>query len=486
MIPLLLIPFLHAEEPVEVVDEVFEPVGPDRSAPPVVIPPQTLPLPDATVKQIHPGVTLSHLRIDGVRKVEVMVMFERGSLDLCGGPSAECSRLSSIWDLASEQTDAVAFESAMDSLDGSVLSWIGQTTSGLELTIPLTGLDAGMALLSEVLHTPGFPRDELKLSRENALDYFLNTAPSDLGDVASSTRSYGFYSPEHPSGPRPDLRAIKKVKRSDLFDLHARLLAESPIHILVVGDLPIEAIEPGVTALVEGLGVEGVRSKPPAYVSMGASSVVAVDMPGQTQAAIRVITEAPGRGQAERVPLSVINFAFGGSFTSRINANLREEKGWTYGAGSRYSTRQTHGYWSASVDVEAENVAGAVGEIRSEINELCEGGLTADEVEAAWLDEVTWWNRRLETAGTASGFYQKLILQEESVASVTARLGAARSLSDTALVDTAGAWLGADSVWMWVIVGDRSLIGDQVEGMGLPVQWITPEEAVMGEFEVAR
>ena len=486
MIGLLMVPILLAQEPVEAPAEVVVEIAttPDRTAPPAVLPPAVMALPAMTTEELRPGLTLSHLQVAGVRKIEVMVMFEIGSVDLCG-MSQDCQAMINIWELASEQTDAVTMAATLDALDGNLYSWMGLTMGGLELTIPRAGLDDGLALLSEVLYTPKLSRKEHRRSTQNTLDWYQETGPSDMGQVASAARRQAFYEATHPRGRRADLRARKSIKRSDLLDVHARLLSSAPLHVLVVGDLGREEIEPKLVALLDGIGVPGERSRPPAHAAPTASSVVAVDMPGP-QAAIRMITAAPGRKHDDLIAIAAVDFALGGSFTSRLNGNLREEKGWTYGAGSSYSRYSDHGSWSVSVDVEAENVAGAVGEIRAEIDAIAQDGITADEVEASWLDSVTWWNRRLETAGSAASFYQRLILQEASLDLWSEQLDASKILSAEEGRDAAQAWISADSPRLWIIVGDRTQIEDQVDGMGLPVQWITPSQALLGEFEVAR
>ncbi len=483
MTPLLLSALLYAQDDEPSPDLIPKPETPDRSAPPAVHLPEVLALPAMTTTTLRPGLTLSHLQVDGVRKVEVMVMFERGNLDLCPDTAA-CRMLTNVWDLASQEAGSEETEALLDSLDASLLSWMGRTTGGLELTIPRTALDDGLALLEAVLHTPGLPRGELKLSKENTLDWYEDTGPADMGDVAATARKYGFYPADSTYGQRPDLDAIQKVRRRHLRAVHAQLLSEAPVHVLVVGDIALADIQDDIVSLVGDLGVPGARTALPEVASMGASSVVAIHMPG-SQAAVRLITAAPSRDAADRVPMSAIDFALGGSFTSRLNSNLREEKGWTYGAGSWHSAGKTHGFWAASVDVEAENVAGAVTEIRAELDTMVASGATADEVEAAWLDDVTWWNRRLETAGTAASFYQQLILQEQTLADLSGRLSTANALTPEDTVACAESWM-TDRPRLWVIVGDRTLIEAQVTSLGLPVQWITPEQAILGAFEVTR
>ncbi|MFT4978697.1 MAG: zinc protease, partial [Myxococcota bacterium] len=355
-----------------------------------------------------------------------------------------------------------------------------------ELTIPRARWDEGLALMDELLHEPAFPKKDLKRSQRDLRDWHTIQATNDLGTVASMARLHATYPPDHPRGTRPDLDALKSVKAGDLRTLHSRLLSQTPVTVEVFGDVSWEEVSADVTALLEGVGAAGERAVPPPFTPLSSAQIVAVDMPGQTQAAIRVTTEAPDRASVDRVPMSAVNFALGGSFTSRLNGNLREEKGWTYGSYSSYSSLPTHGAWSASVDVEAENVAAAIGEIKAELATIAADGPTAGEINAAWLDDVTWWNRRLETDSTAANFYQSLTRQEESIDDVAARLAAMHDLKPAAAQAVAARWLGVDAPMLWVIVGDRSAIGDQVESLGLPTTWISTTEAIMGTFTVPR
>lgn len=474
-----------ADAPSEGADAAV-PVAPDRSRPPAVEAPVPLALPSVTVHTLRPGVTVEHLQVPGVRKVNVQILFHQGAVGLCGAPSPRCSMLSRMWDVAGEDTDAEVLEATLDRLDADLTSWIGRFDSGFELTVPKGSLDEGLALMDELLKRPAFPRKDTRHSRKDLEDWYTVQAPNDLRTVASMARMYAVYPPDHPRGTRPDLKALKKVRPAALRELHAALVSGAPVTVQVIGDLPWDAVEADITSLLEGIGADGPRDTPPPHTPLSSAKIVAVDMPGQPQAAIRVLAPAPARGDDDRVEMSAVNFALGGSFTSRLNGNLREDKGWTYGAYSSYTARETHGDWSASVDVEAENVAAAIAEIQVELGLIAGAGPTPGEISAAWLDQVTWWNRRLETDATAASFYQNLLRQEESVDALSERLAALKALTPAEAQATAATWLGAEAPFLWVIVGDRSAIEEQVSSLGLPVTWLTTEQVVMGEFAIER
>ena len=459
---------------------------PDRTTPPPVTPPVPLELPQPTRHTLKPGVVVEHLRVPGVRKVQVNVLFHRGSVALCGSPAPACTMLSQLWDVAGEDTDATTLEAEIDRLDGSLTSWVSRYDAGFDLVIPRAELPTGLARLEELLYRPSFPRADLKRTRRELTEWYTIEAPNDLSSVAALAQRHALYPPDHPRGTRPDLRALKGVSAGDVRAVHQALLATAPVTVQVVGDLAWADVEADLAALLSGVGVAGERATPPPYAPLPTGHVVAVDMPGQAQAAIRLTVPAPAQGDPERVAMQAVNFALGGSFTSRLNGNLREEKGWTYGAYSRYSATPTHGTWLATVDVEAENVAAAAAEIQAELGAVVSAGVTEAEVSASWLDVITWWNRRLETDQTAADFYQRLTRAEEDVAALADRNAALRALSPADAQAAASTWLGEGAPQLWVVVGDRAVIGEQVTQLGPPVTWLTAEEAIMGTFTLPR
>lgn len=483
MITLLLCLTALAGDEIAVVDAALAPpAGPDRSGPPAVEAPVPLDLPSPELHLLRPGLNVQHVRVEGVRKVEVAVVFHRGALDLCGAWTASCDAVGNVWDLAGGDLDAGALEARMDGLDGNLSSWVSSRDSTLVMSVPMENLADGLEVQKKVLLHPTFPTAEIKRSAKDKVDSLTKTGPADLGTVANAAARFGWYPSTHPYGARPDLKAWKKVKSGDLASLHSRLLAEAPVTVVVVGDIGWSELEAPLTSLLEGVGVDGPRKTGEAFEAAAGTHIVAVDMPGQEQTALRFYQMAPKHDAADNKAFEAATFALGGSFLSRINRNLREEKGWTYGSWAAYSDFDEYGLFQVKVDVKAPVSADAIREIEAELAKVVSAGVTPEEIEAGWRDEVGSWNRNLETAGDARGFYSGLLSRQEDVAARRSWLEGYASVTPAQAQAAAATWLSPDGPREWVVVGDRATLEPQLATLGWTVTWLTPAQAILGSF----
>lgn len=471
------------EENEEVLEEEETEVGPDRSAPPAVIPAIPLELGDAEVHQISDAVTVRLVTLPGVRKVEVSITARRGTIDVDGTPSIPGSATGELMDIATGERDAEDIEVLSAVHDLSVWSSSTSThTQSVHMDVPRMHLDVGFGLLSDTIREPAFPgKDTKRYQREDAF-YYTAIAPADLGSVASSARRFSWYEAEHPFGTRLDLQQLKDVKPKNLQARHAEIWATAPIEVLVVGDVGWADVEAPLTAMLGDLGTAGERLYSPVHEPKIETRVLAVNMPGSEQAAIRARLAGPRFDHADRDIAAMVDFALGGHFLSRLNRNLREEKGFTYGSGSNLSSGRASGTWDIGLDVEAANVVEAIKEIEIELIRLAEGGVEQAEIESAVGERIQSWNRTRLTASTGLRSYDGLWNREESAADSRARLLGLReiSLEDTQRV--ASEWLGSDAPRLWVIVGDQATLEGPLKELGLPVEWIEPQDAILGSF----
>lgn len=488
MITLLTLSLALAQDPAPADAETTEetaaeaPAGPDRSAPPEVVASSPLELSDPEVHKLHDGVTVHFVPLDNVRKVQISVNAWRGSMDVGGDMSWSGRAVGELMDMATTSRDAEAIELLGAMHDLSVWSTgTGAHQQGLYLEVPLADLAIGLDLLGDVLRNPAYPGKELKRYRKESSFYWTAVAPTDLGTLASSARGAAWYPADHPFGKRRDLAELADVKPAVLAERSAQLWQESPIDILVVGDLTWSDVEEPLTAMFEGLGSPGERNYVPTFDGAKASSIVAVDLPGE-QAAVRLRMAGPRFDHADKLAAELVDYALGGHFLSRLNKNLREDKGFTYGSRSYLYAGRSAGVWDISVDVKAENVTAAMTEIENELAALVASGVEPGEIGSAVRETVQSWNRTRLTAETADRLYERLLDEELTAAEARAQLLSTAEISVEETQRVASEWLGTDAPRLWVIVGDRSALEAPLAEVGLPVKWISPEDAVFGRF----
>ncbi len=456
------------------------PAGPVRDAPPEVIAADWLTQTEPELHELGPGQTAYFVRVPGVRKVIVEVVVHNGVHELYGEPSELGSGIGAFMDVATEAHDAAGLEVMGDLHEISLTSWGGAHNGGVDLEVPAEGLERGLGLMREMLMTPAYPQKDITRSLREKRLYYEFTGASSLGGVSRSALAFSWFPADHFYGARPNLDQMKKLKSKDVLAAQAEWRASGPVTALVVGDVDWATVEPLLKEAISGLGTTGERAPRLAFTPPQENVFLAVDMPGQAQAALRLRMAAPRQDHEDEVAYNLTNWALGGHFLSRLNANLREDKGFTYGSGSRYSANETYGYNGIGVDVKVENTAAAVREIELELNRLVEAGITAEELDMAHRDEISTWNGLRETASSAAGLYSGLLFDQKTVADAVAWNQAVGQVTPEQTQAVAEAWMSPDQARVWVVAGDRKQLEEQFKTLAWDVQWITAQQAVLG------
>jgi zinc protease len=260
--------------------------------------------------------------------------------------------------------------------------WEGTTVS---LSCLADRLEQGLSLLAEAVVEPGFPEEEVERTREQQLARIRQRAmdPSSLASDAAERR---YYEPGVPYA-RPQIGTAASVEALDRESLRGYADAcwrPSGGGLVLVGDLDPDEMEALATRSFQGW--EG----SPALVDMfevqprtRQRRIWLVDRPGSVQSELRLGHVGAARNDPYYFPLRVLNALFGGSFTSRLNLNLRETHGYTYGVRSRFSFRSKPGPFQVSTSVGTDVTAPAVQAIVDEAEALVLDGPTEAEVAAA-------------------------------------------------------------------------------------------------------
>ncbi len=452
----------------------------DRTVPPPVSPPPLLELPAPERFALSDALTVELVRVVGVRMVEIDVRFHHGSIALAGGPTEAARALGWLADAAAGDYDATELSTLRDLHEIELWTAIDHQWADVRLTVPAEELAKGLELLGAVVKEPDFPRSELSLYKRDLHLFYEVDGPSSPDALARAALAYGWFSSDSPFGRRPNLDALDDVSRNDLRALHERWLATAPATILVVGDVDRAAVETGLRAALLGSGATAPKPEPLPQPAP-ATRTVAVDLADQEQASLRLRFPFPDRNHSDHAAATVLKWALGGNFMSRLNLNLREQRGYTYGAGCAWVDAPGRSFLTISVDVPSDVVAETVFEINKELSLLMASGLTEQERDDAALAAVQDFNATQETASTAFARYQTLIRDEQDVA--TARRDV-ESLASVTLEETtrvAATWFGDTEHRLWVLVGDKKTT--EAEMGELPaIEWVAPDRTMLGDF----
>ncbi len=278
-------------------------------------------------------------------------------------------------------------------------------SSIVQLTALTERAGDAFAVLAEVLRAPSFPVAEVqRLVEERVSD--LHQIRADSRGVADATLNRVLYAPASRFARLAggDERSIVTVTRDDVVQFHASHFSPSATALVVVGDCTVErAVQLASEHLGDWQGEAVSDAVPDASARFADRRVHLVAKPDAQQAELRLGHVAVPRDHPDYFPLVVMNAILGGLFSSRLNLNLREEHGYTYGAHSTFDWRRAASPFEISSAVQTDKCADAVREALSEVERIRNEAVGEEELSLAvsYLDGV--FPIRFETTAAIAG-----------------------------------------------------------------------------------
>ncbi|MGE5344435.1 MAG: M16 family metallopeptidase [Acidithiobacillales bacterium] len=244
---------------------------------------------------------------------------------------------------------------AIDDLSATLEVSAGADSSVARLGILEPDLDAGLALLAEVLTEATFPEDEFQKSRRRQIDTLKEqrSQPDFLAHERLLDRLY----PGHPYGRlTPTERGLASTDRDDVVRFSAERLSLCQATLLLAGSVGPERLLAAAERAFGGLPIVPASPPPPIADAPPVRdvSVHLVHRPGSVQTNLLFARPAVARNHSRYLPALVANQSLGGGASSRLFHVLREERGLTYGAYSSLSPRVRAGHFGASIDCRTD------------------------------------------------------------------------------------------------------------------------------------
>jgi len=438
-----------------------------RNEPPAPAPASALRLPRPTRFTLANGLTVYHVEDHSLPLVTAGLVFRSGSAadpaDLPGLAYFTADML----EQGTKTSDAMKIADRLHAI-GTTWDVNFDMDSGARRVRSLTGnASAAMALLAEVALQPTFPEAEIERGRQDRLAALLQQKDS---PPETATRVFlpALYGPNHPYGHTilGTEASLKKITRDDIARFHETEDTPGNAALVVVGDMPEAAVRKmAQERFGTWKGAASAARALPAGAATG-SRVVIVDKPGMPQTRLLVGQLGVARNDPDYDALSVMNTILGGGFTSRINQNLREKNGYTYGTYSTVSENAGPGRLVVAGGIRTDVTGPAIAEIFKEVRGMKEGSVTEAELARARGARIQALPGRFETSGyvaTQMGSLFTFGLPDDYFQTLPGRLG---KITAEDLSAMARKYLVPDQMLI-VAVGDRSKIAPQIEPLGL-------------------
>ncbi len=339
-------------------------------------------------------------------------------------------------------------------------------------------LDTALDLYADIIVNPVFPKEELETTRKRALIGFLQRKdnPDAIAAVAYSKLLYGT---NHPYGRAlsGNENSIKNIKREDLVKFYETYYRPNNATLIVVGDVNSKTLMPKLEkAFVNWKSALVPNTATPKPNQFDKPGIYIVDKPGAAQSVVQIGQVGVSRDNPDYVPLQVMNSILGGQFSARLNMNLREDKGYTYGARSGFSTRRGAGPFTASAGVQTAVTKESVVEFIKELNGI-RGAMpvTQDELDYNIQSIIRRFPRTMETVGQISGQLSDLIVYGLPESYFNDYLSKINSVTLKDINRVANTYLTPDKMAI-LIVGDRKMIEPKLKDIdGWKIRYLDTE-----------
>jgi zinc protease len=377
-----------------------------------------------------------------------------------------------------EVRDAIALTEAAERLGASLHAESGWDATSAGLDVPESRLGPALELLAEIVRRPSFPESEIERLRDERLTDILQAKadPRRRADEAYVSSIYAKSSPYHrPAGGTQE--TVAGLTRTELGAVYARSAVPGRAALIVAGDVAAAEVV-GLAERLFGDWTGASAAANPAIDDTPALDrrlVRVVHRPGSVQSEIRIGHPGLPRRHPDYHALSVMGAILGGLFNSRLNMNLREEKGYTYGASAGFDMRRARGPFTARAAVNTEVTVPAIHEFLVELDRIREAPVTDAELRAARDFLVGVFPLRFETPGPVAGSLAGLFVHDLPDDELDRYRGAIEAVSADDVQRVARAHIRPE-VAAIVLVGDHEQFGTALDAAGVGTVEVVRDE----------
>jgi zinc protease len=420
-------------------------------------------------RQLPNGLTVILVEMPGRPLVSASLIALNGAVDEPAADAGATVLAARALSEGTERYDAVELIEATERLGASLHAEAGWDASSASVEVSAARLEPALELLAEMVGRPTFPEREVGRLRDERLNDLLQAKadPRRRADEAFAETLYTPSSPYHrPVGGRRE--TVERLDPDRLRLAHQRGLDPARLALVVAGDLG------GLDLFGIAKGLFGGWSAPPGAAAGGpilAAGAVdrpfirVVHRPGAVQTEIRIGHPGLPRRIPDYHAVSLMSAILGGLFNSRLNMKLREEKGYTYGAGAGFEMRRAAGPFGARAAVNTEVTVAAVGDFLTELRRIQDEPVSQSELRAARDFLVGVFPLRFETPGPVVSALSGIIvhgLPDDELARYRPGIEAV-TVEDVQRAARSHLHLDRAAI---VLVGDADRFGSELEAAG--------------------
>jgi predicted Zn-dependent peptidase len=437
---------------------------------------KALDFPDTERARLSNGVEVVYARSTTVPTTRVAVEFDAGvAADPADALGAQTLMLAALTE-ATTTRDVDALNEEQERLGATVAAFAGVDRTTVSLTAVTANLEPSLDLLADVIRNPAFKPADIDRLRAQQLAGIAQekASPNGMGARALPGVLYGS---AHPYGRSwsglGDTAAVEGLDRDDLTAFHQRWIRPDNARVFIVSDRPLSELTPLLEARFGAWAAPSVARGTKAFdapVPAARPRIVLIDRPQSPQSLILGGLVLPVTGRDDLVAFQAANEVIGNGFLSRINQDIRETRGWSYGLNGRTTLMENGAPYIISAPVQSNRTGESIAVLTDQYRAfLSDRGVTAAERERTVNGNVRQLPGSFETSaailnalrtnalyGRPDNYWETLAPRYETMTAEQMDAEARRIIDGSQLV--------------WVVVGDAATVRPQLEALGLPVE----------------
>lgn len=369
-----------------------------------------------------------------------------------------------------ETLSSEELQAELDKLGSSLSLSAGQYRTTLTISSLTKNFNATLNLVEQALFQPLLSGDDFERVKRQMLEgiVYEHQTPSWLASQATREVLYGnsLYG-RTSSGTKS---SVESLTLDDVKAFYTKYYTPIGTQVLVVGDLSRNQVKRDLAFLQQWQGDMPPILRKQTLPNMDEQRIYLVDKPGSPQTSIRLVRRGlPFDATGEVYLTQLANFNLGGNFNSRINQNLREDKGYTYGASSYIAANREVGALVVTAQVRADSTAAAITELLNEMNLAASQGFTAQEIDFMRLAIGQQDALKYETPGQKAALLSPILTYNLDHDYLAVRNEIVANVSKETLNEVAEKWFNPND-YQIIVVGDAKTITPQLERLNFTIQ----------------
>ena len=443
----------------------------DRSRLPDLDTPPDVSFPDIQRTELSNGLSIVLTERNAIPTVGIQLMVNAGyAADQLASPGT-ASLAMNMLDEGTDYLSSLEISGELEMLGAVLTTGSNLDTSNVTLNALTENLEPSLELFADVILNPSFPQSELDRLKQEQLARIQREQTTPIA-MAQRVFPKLIYGADHAYGQgltgSGTLDSVRNLQRNDLVDFVRAWFKPNNATLIVVGDTDLDTLVPLLEEKFADWQPGNVPAKNVSDVAhQQESKIFLIDRPDSLQSVIYAGHIAPAVEDETEIAIGTMNNILGGSFTSRINMNLREDKGWSYGSRTIMIPTNNQRPFFVQAPVQTDRTADSMQEVINELRGFIgEAPPTRDEVQKAQDSQSLRLAGRWETNNAVSGSLREIVrfgYEDDYFDRYAERV---RSLNIEDVAEAARGVVRPENL-VWLVVGDRNQVEADIEALGI-------------------